>query len=115
MSKDFSAGGQDEEIKEGIPQLAAISQPPSTVSKNVYKELKKQNKKPKAAPAKSGGILGFLGLGGKKKEAAKPESESNSDSDLDEEQYLQRNLSCESLDSDDLSGELNLSDCEDAA
>lgn len=41
MSKDFSAAAENEEMKEeAVPQLAPVSQPPS-VSKNVYKELKK--------------------------------------------------------------------------
>ena len=34
---------------------------------------------------------------------------------MDEEVYLQRNLSCEYIDNDDLDGELNMSDDEDHA
>ena len=36
------------------------------------------------------------------------------ESSLNAEEYLERNLSAESLDSDDLDGEMNLSDSDDA-
>lgn len=36
-----------------------------------------------------------------------------SDEEMNEEVYLQRNISARECDSDDLEGELNLSDCED--
>jgi len=50
-----------------------------------------------------------LGLGSKSKEKEAQENSSDEES-LDEEQYLVRNISAEALDSDDLSGDLNLSD-----
>lgn len=47
-----------------------------------------------------------------KKEAAY-DSDSESDEEMNEEVYMQRNMSCESVDDDDLYGDLNMSDDED--
>ena len=59
---------------------------------------------------KVGNLFSF---GGAKKEKAKRKfGESSSDEELDEEQYLQRNISACSMDEDELEGEMNLSDDE---
>lgn len=55
--------------------------------------------------------MSWLGFGSKSKEAV--QQSSSDEEELNEEQYLHRNLSCEQVDSDDLSGDLNLSDQED--
>jgi len=69
----------------------------------------------KEEPKKKGGLFSSItGLFGSKKAAAKKES-SGSDSDLNEEQYLARNLSAEQVDSDDMAGGLNYSDEEPAS
>ena len=68
-------------------------------------------------PKKKGGFLSSLtGIFGSKKAAPKKhDSGSNSDSDLNEEQYLCRNMSAEQVDSDDMAGGLNYSDEEPAS
>ena len=90
--KSFSA----EEEKSQEKQMKAVIQP----------KAKAQEKK------KSSGILSFLGFGGEKK---KNDASDNSSSEevMNEEVYQHRNISAEECDSDDLAGELNLSDCED--
>ena len=63
-----------------------------------------------AEPAESSGFFSKLasavGLGSKAKKAAAPKRRAS----IEE---MDRNLSCEEMDSDDLGGDLNLSDCED--
>jgi hypothetical protein len=51
-------------------------------------------------------------LFGSKSKGAEPIAK---DAEMNEEEYLVRNVSEEEVDSDDLAGELNLSDCEDDA
>jgi hypothetical protein len=63
--------------------------------------VKEKNEKKR----KSGGILAFFGIG--KKDEKK---QSSSDESLDEEVYKERNMSAQMCDSDDLAGDLNLSD-----
>lgn len=68
--------------------------------------VKKEEPKPK-------GMLASLSslFGGSK---AKKEANSSSDEEMDEEVYMHRNLSAASCDSDDLDGDMNLSDEEGA-
>ena len=69
----------------------------------------------KPEPKKKGGLFSSIGgLFGSKKAAAKKES-SDSDSELDEQQYMVRNMSAEQVDSDDMAGGLCYSDEEPAS
>lgn len=69
----------------------------------------------KPEPKKKGGLFSSIGgLFGSKKPAAKKES-SGSDSELNEEEYLVRNMSAEQVDSDDMAGGLCYSDEEPAS
>lgn len=61
-------------------------------------------------PAQKQGLLSRLFSFGGSKQPAVQSMEAQR-----EELEMDRNLSCEEMDSDDLSGELNLSDCEDGA
>jgi len=52
---------------------------------------------------------------GKLEKPKKANDDSSDDEPMNEQAYLERNLSCEECDSDDLEGDINMSDDEDNA
>ena len=53
-------------------------------------------------------------LAKKQKKRSSMKAKSSSDEDLSDAEYAENNRSCEMIDSDELEGELNLSECEEA-
>ena len=86
------------------------SLPKSQIAPVVKLSVQKPKTKQKSAGVMDK-IASIFSFGGPKKEM----QQESSDEELNEEAYLNRNISCEEVDDDDLEGGMNYSDDEDNA
>mmetsp|Transcript_19081 Transcript_19081/g.25833 ORF Transcript_19081/g.25833 Transcript_19081/m.25833 type:complete len:194 (+) Transcript_19081:82-663(+) len=108
MQKRFAEDEEEKKVEQPALQVQAQAQPMAAAASEA-------NVQPAGDQKKSGGFLSSLksafSFGAKKDAEAGASNMALASADLE----IDRNLSCEEMDSDDLGGDLNLSDQEDGA